>query len=343
MKPLSEDCGYPGGPNSAHGSTRPSTDEFYFEHSLVSALHSALIPSPYAATDHETCTLQKAEEIVRSAALNGLFDEWARGEPPMLTCHQIRHPPHQSPCPRGGHQMCIDGRRRKIWLFGGFDGYRDLADLWVYHLPPLSDSEDTVMTSGSGLSIEKMKMRDESEEGWELISGNVMRQNGPMNRSCHKMALDELTGDLYVLGRYTERTGTRGHGPGAKLGHKVSLSGDRRSTASPTPHNGMHIEQGTTWERDTTMLGDPYALIPPTLPDSRLRHPESTLDDSTTHDPADPLSSSTGQFKNDLFRFIPFVGRESSDFSIEDGQVGHWECLSRDTEVRETKKRKNKF
>ncbi|KAH9814841.1 hypothetical protein DFH28DRAFT_894055 [Melampsora americana] len=151
-------------------------------------------------------TTDKAEEIVRNAALGGLFDHWARGEPPNLTCLEIHPSSHalgRWPCPRGGHQMCIDSKRRKIWLFGGFDGYGDLADLWVYHLPPLDEDKLDLP------SKQKMKMRgdhvEEVKTGWELISPDVEEQNGPMSRSCHKMILDELTGDLYVLGRYTER------------------------------------------------------------------------------------------------------------------------------------------
>jgi len=35
---------------------------------------------------------------------------------------------------RGGHQMCIDTVRRRIYLYGGWDGFNDLADLWAYDL-----------------------------------------------------------------------------------------------------------------------------------------------------------------------------------------------------------------
>jgi len=35
---------------------------------------------------------------------------------------------------RGGHQMCIDPVRRCIYLYGGWDGSNDLADLWAYDL-----------------------------------------------------------------------------------------------------------------------------------------------------------------------------------------------------------------
>ena len=39
-----------------------------------------------------------------------------------------------APCGRGGHQMCIDPEEEKIYLFGGWNGLCDLADLWCYHI-----------------------------------------------------------------------------------------------------------------------------------------------------------------------------------------------------------------
>ncbi|CAH7688170.1 Muskelin N-terminus-domain-containing protein [Phakopsora pachyrhizi] len=125
----------------------------------------------------------EAEQIVLQASSDGLFDDWARAQPPTLTCLQFGSQSEKCPevpCPRGGHQMCIDSRRRKIWLFGGFDGLTDLADLW--------------------------KTNETAQSRWELISRDVKKEKGPINRSCHKMVLDELTGDLYILGRYSERS-----------------------------------------------------------------------------------------------------------------------------------------
>ena len=38
-----------------------------------------------------------------------------------------------SPCQRGGHQMCCDPQTGSIYLLGGWDGNKDLADFWVYN------------------------------------------------------------------------------------------------------------------------------------------------------------------------------------------------------------------
>lgn len=39
-----------------------------------------------------------------------------------------------SPCARGGHQMCIDTKEGMIYVFGGWDGRRDLSDFWCYNI-----------------------------------------------------------------------------------------------------------------------------------------------------------------------------------------------------------------
>lgn len=39
-----------------------------------------------------------------------------------------------APCARGGHQLCLDAYNEKIYLFGGWDGKRELSDFWYYHI-----------------------------------------------------------------------------------------------------------------------------------------------------------------------------------------------------------------
>ena len=38
-----------------------------------------------------------------------------------------------SPSMRGGHQMVIDPQDGIIFLFGGWDGTKDLADFWAFN------------------------------------------------------------------------------------------------------------------------------------------------------------------------------------------------------------------
>lgn len=82
-----------------------------------------------------------------------------------------------APSGRGGHAMVFDSDKGIAYLFGGWDGKRDLSDLWAYHV---------------------------SENRWRLISADTQLQGGPSPRSCHKMCLDEKSGCIYLLGRYVD-------------------------------------------------------------------------------------------------------------------------------------------
>ncbi|XP_023228527.1 muskelin-like [Centruroides sculpturatus] len=66
-----------------------------------------------------------------------------------------------------------------IYLFGGWDGMQDLADLWSYHIP-----------SGE----------------WTCLSRDTQNENGPSPRSCHKMCLDSERKKIFTLGKYLDST-----------------------------------------------------------------------------------------------------------------------------------------
>ena len=40
----------------------------------------------------------------------------------------------ESPAMRGGHQMCIDSEGGEVYMFGGWDGTKDLSDFWSYNI-----------------------------------------------------------------------------------------------------------------------------------------------------------------------------------------------------------------
>lgn len=83
-----------------------------------------------------------------------------------------------APGPRGGHQMCADPTNGAVYMYGGWDGTRDLADFWVYN------------QNGSGT--------------WAVLSEDTARVGGPGARSCHRMCLDPSTRQLYVFGRFED-------------------------------------------------------------------------------------------------------------------------------------------
>lgn len=95
---------------------------------------------------------KRAEELIAEAAVRGLFDEYIQAYDYKPIWKRLRsnshrqgvhhhHHSHQSshledsPRHRGGHQMCIDTKGGYVYLMGGWDGARDLADFWAYHIP----------------------------------------------------------------------------------------------------------------------------------------------------------------------------------------------------------------
>lgn len=84
---------------------------------------------------------------------------------------------------------------RKIILHGGWDGQKDLDDLWECDLPRSASDGD----GGVG----KWRCLDRGLS-WEIETGVSERRKRPRGRSCHQLAVDESEGWVYLLG---------GHGP----------------------------------------------------------------------------------------------------------------------------------
>ncbi|KAF9147139.1 Muskelin 1, intracellular mediator containing kelch motif [Linnemannia schmuckeri] len=137
---------------------------------------------------------KRAEELIAEAAERGLFDEYIqtydykpiwkrlRSNSHRQGVHHHHHShlsphPEDSPRHRGGHQMCIDTKGGYVYLMGGWDGARDLADFWAYHI---------------------------SSQTWILISADTSLQGGPTARSCHKICYSPQHQALFLLGKYVD-------------------------------------------------------------------------------------------------------------------------------------------
>ncbi|KAJ3288309.1 Muskelin 1, intracellular mediator containing kelch motif [Rhizoclosmatium sp. JEL0117] len=83
----------------------------------------------------------------------------------------------EAPCCRGGHQMCVDSEGGLVYIFGGWDGQKDLSDFWSFNV---------------------------ETRQWKCISMDTRRMNGPGPRSCHKICFDPATKSIYTLGRYVD-------------------------------------------------------------------------------------------------------------------------------------------
>ncbi|ESP01147.1 hypothetical protein LOTGIDRAFT_225475 [Lottia gigantea] len=144
------------------------------EHPVLTELHDLLV----CKGDYDGC-----EEVVSKACNDGLFDQYVSQQDYVPIWNAIQ-PVSKSnvinerrPGMRGGHQMCIDIHTETIYLYGGWDGNRDLADLWAYHVPSKS---------------------------WTCLSRNTEEEGGPSARSCHKMCLDFERKQIFTLGRYLD-------------------------------------------------------------------------------------------------------------------------------------------
>jgi hypothetical protein len=116
-----------------------------------------------------------------------------------------------SPCGRGGHEMELDSEKGIIWLYGGWDGTKDLCDLWAYYI---------------------------HEARWRCLSRDVRYQGGPGPRSCHQMVFDPRTGFLYVLGRFIDYNHTSTATAATSTGRSPGLStspGLAHRGSSPLP------------------------------------------------------------------------------------------------------------
>ena len=176
-----------------------------FEHPLLSELHSALVlrgDFNLAEALLSRAALAPAESMSpdddAEQAGPSLFAPFVAASVPVPIWTRLDTDPSiatadgDAPSPRGGHQLVYcapdpDGEPSggSIFLFGGWNGSQDLADLWRFDLPLRSDAG-----AGSGR--------------WTLVSADVTQQGGPSPRSCHKCCFDDATGGAPVCIGHTD-------------------------------------------------------------------------------------------------------------------------------------------
>lgn len=139
------------------------------------------VEDPLVTELHESVVLQgnwaSAEQIVQHISQTDLFDEYRHSKQARSLWRRLsgKDANGDVPSPRGGHAMCVDPVGGMIYLFGGWDGKKSLADFWEY---------------------------DIKQDKWHVLSYDTAKDdNAPGARSCHKMVFDTRTGHIYVLGR----------------------------------------------------------------------------------------------------------------------------------------------
>ena len=143
------------------------------EHPLVTSLHTSLV----IQGDFVLC-----EATLNSIASTGLFSSSLLAEQPQAQWFRLHATDMDGDAPgaRSGHAMCIDDKNGTIYLFGGWDGQKNLDDFWQY---------------------------DVHSAKWKVISYATQREpSGPGPRSCHKMLFDTTTGSIYLYGQLDDGT-----------------------------------------------------------------------------------------------------------------------------------------
>ncbi|KAG2204661.1 hypothetical protein INT47_011956 [Mucor saturninus] len=140
------------------------------EHPMVEKLHKSLVING---------DFDQAEQVILDADKKAIFHPFVKESSFKPDWKKLDAFSDEgiAPCARGGHQLCIDPEREKIYLFGGWDGKVELADFWCYHI---------------------------KDNCWKLLSSDTTSQGGPSPRSCHTMCYDPTRKTIYVLGRYKE-------------------------------------------------------------------------------------------------------------------------------------------
>ncbi|KAF7996641.1 hypothetical protein HCN44_002287 [Aphidius gifuensis] len=148
-------------------SSSSSSSTLSFEDKHLSLLYDILVNNG---------DYKQAEIFITNSINNGLLDEYISNQPYKAIWNKINCD-EPKPGKRGGHQMVLDSNNEILYLFGGWDGRQDLADLWSYDI-----------------KLNK----------WTLICNNTELVGGPNARSCHKMAFDQDRKQLFTIGKYLD-------------------------------------------------------------------------------------------------------------------------------------------
>lgn len=165
---------------------------------------------------HTTLVLQgafkDAEKHLQTLSSSGLFSSYLQSSHPYAVWDRITGTDRDGdvPPPRSGHAMCVDHVNDVVYLHGGYNGEKCLDDFWAYNI---------------------------KEDRWHKLTDSTCSQGGPSARSCHKMALDAKTGNIYVLGRLSDVDAARAPVPrrGPPSATSAGLHASHRSSQSHSP------------------------------------------------------------------------------------------------------------
>eukprot|EP00004_Rigifila_ramosa_P023108 TRINITY_DN6432_c0_g1_i1.p1 TRINITY_DN6432_c0_g1~~TRINITY_DN6432_c0_g1_i1.p1 ORF type:complete len:724 (-),score=148.83 TRINITY_DN6432_c0_g1_i1:62-2233(-) len=177
------------------------------EDPLLTQLHTTLVIEGNFGT-----TL----ELLGKAKTEGMFHKFSQSCAYIPKWKRILPAAGESvPRMRGGHQMCVDPHTLDLYLFGGWDGTKDLNDLWVFR---------------------------SATRRWVCLSSgeNYLTSHEPSPRSCHKICFDGVNRRLYTLGRYVDPDQRESSPPtpdmfmfDVRLGKWILISKNTKSEGGP--------------------------------------------------------------------------------------------------------------
>lgn len=233
-----------------------STPGVTLEHPLLSDLHAQFVAP-------RTPSWQAAEKTVHDLADAGLFDAYLRAG--KKTSRWSRRPSLGQG--RGGHQMVEYPPGERFWVFGGFDGREDHADLHYW---------------------------DVGSENWVAREREV-GEPWPERRSCHKWTVCGSAG--WMLGRYVDD-------PPPTVVESSAAPEPVTAPAPAPPVTRPHPDVALTYspvgvrplvvydEIPYHSLNTPAASTTPTTTPNQAQHQQSSV-----------VSTSLEQEKNELWRF----------------------------------------
>ncbi|KAI8869447.1 hypothetical protein GQ42DRAFT_147108, partial [Ramicandelaber brevisporus] len=202
-----------------------------FEHPLLTQLHAALV-------QNEDYT--QADVILEQAYHSSLFNAYAEREPSRHSWTSLpAFPEILLPARRSGHQMWYDAESDRIFMFGGWDGTRDLGDLWSLSLQPLSDIQP-------------------GPPEWTRISACTQNEGGPSTRSCHATCYCPVTRCAYILDQYTD-SDTRRQGSSSSVSSSLYQYNVVANVWTHLPHSQSTI--GPRLFMDAQMCIDSAAQV----------------------------------------------------------------------------------
>ncbi|XP_037825080.1 muskelin isoform X1 [Lucilia sericata] len=140
------------------------------EHPLITELHQCLVVNG---------DFDKAEKFISDCVDEGLMDDYLNRQDYKHAWRLQHAQGSKQPGNRGGHQLVMDSQKRLIYLYGGWNGFQDLSDLWVF---------------------------DIRNNCWTQLFEHTEQYNGPTPRSCHKMVFDPVSKNIFMLGRYLDNS-----------------------------------------------------------------------------------------------------------------------------------------